>query len=103
MLLKVGDKVQMISGKDKGKTGTVKKTISTDNKIIVEGINLVKKHQKSQGENSQGGIIDVEAPVNASNAMIVDPLTGKPVRIGYKVKDDKKIRVAKQSGNDIDK
>ena len=101
MNFKKGDKVVVISGKSKGTVGTIS-TILKDNKVIVEGANMVKKHIKPNGQTA-GSIVEVEAPINASNAMIVDPKTGKPSRIGHTVdKNGKKVRVAKKSDSKID-
>ena len=76
MKLKVGDKVVVISGADKGKEGKIIKTLRSENKVIVEGVHIVKKHQKPTGNNS-GGILEIEAPIDASNVMIIDPKTKK--------------------------
>ena len=73
MLIKTGDKVRVISGKDRGQEGTVKKVISAKNRIVVEGVNKIKKHQKPTNVNPQGGIVDIEAPIDASNVMYLDP------------------------------
>mgnify|MGYP003548394986 FL=1 len=109
MQIKVGDTVVVIAGKDrftkakKGnivpKTGKVLKTFKDENKVIVEGVNIVKKHQKPTQANPNGGILEVEAPIDASNVMLLDPKTNKPTRVGIKF-DEKgnKIRVAKKSG-----
>ena len=101
MFLKTGDKVRVIAGKDKGQEGTVKKTLASENRVIVEGVNVVKKHQKPSNVNPNGGIIDQEAPINASNVMLLDPSTNEPTRVGYQVVDGKKVRVAKKSGQHI--
>lgn len=101
MFLKTGDKVRVIAGKDKGQEGTVKKTLASENRVIVEGVNVVKKHQKPSNVNPNGGIIDQEAPINASNVMLLDPSTNEPTRVGYQVVDGKKVRVAKKSGQQI--
>ena len=82
MKLKVGDKVVVISGADKGKEGKIIKTLRSENKVIVEGVHIVKKHQKPTGNNS-GGILEIEAPIDASNVMIIDPKTKKGTRIGH--------------------
>ena len=97
MKLKVGDKVEVISGSDKGKTGKIIKTLRSENKVIVEGINLVKKHVKPDNANKTGGIIEVEAKLDASNVMILDKKTNKPTRIYHDVdkKTNKKVRVGK--------
>jgi len=102
MFLKTGDKVRVIAGKDKGQEGTVKKTLASENRVIVEGVNVVKKHQKPSNVNPNGGIIDQEAPINASNVMLLDPSTNEPTRVGYQVVDGKKVRVTKKSGQQID-
>ena len=101
MNLKVGDKVIVIAGSNKGKEGTIKKVLKKENRVIIEGINLVKKHQKGNGQES-GGILEVEAPIHASNVMIIDPKTKKPTRIGKKLEKDKKVRIAIKSGEKLD-
>ena len=102
MNFKTGDKVVVISGKDKGKEGKITSVLRKENKVVVEGVNVVKKHQKGNGQ-TPGGIVDMEAPIHASNVMIVDPKTKKPTRIGHKInKDGKKIRVSKKSNSDLD-
>lgn len=97
MKLKVGDKVRVMSGKDKGKEGKITHTFKSENKVIVEGINLVKKHVKPDNANKIGGIIEVEAKLDASNVMILDKKTNKPTRIYHDVdkKTNKKVRVGK--------
>ncbi len=101
MNLKVGDKVVVITGSNKGKEGTIKKVLKADNKVIIEGINMVKKHQKGNG-NETGGIIEKESPIHASNVMLIDPKTKKPTRIGHTIKNDKKVRIARRSNNVLD-
>ena len=102
MNFKTGDKVVVISGKDKGKEGKITSVLRKENKVVVEGVNVVKKHVKGNGQTA-GSITEIEAPINASNAMIADPKTGKPTRIGITVdKNGKKIRVAKKSNSNID-
>ena len=103
MKLKVGDKVKVIAGSSKGKEGKIIKTLRSENKVIVEGVNIVKKHKKGNGQET-GGILEVEAPINASNVMIIDPKTKKVARIGYKKdeKTNKKIRISKKSNEKID-
>ncbi|ANZ61473.1 50S ribosomal protein L24 [Secundilactobacillus paracollinoides] len=103
MFIKTGDKVRVISGKDKGKEGTVKKTLSAKNRVVVEGVNMIKKHQKASQTNPQGGIIDTEAPIQVSNVMLIDPSTNQPTRVGFREEDGKKVRFAKKSGETIDK
>lgn len=97
MKLKVGDKVRVMTGKDKGKEGRITHTFKNENKVIVEGVNLVKKHVKPDNANKTGGIIEVEAKLDASNVMILDKKTNKPTRIYHDVdsKTNKKVRVGK--------
>ncbi|WP_042453976.1 50S ribosomal protein L24 [Neobacillus dielmonensis] len=102
MHVKKGDKVRVISGKDKGKTGVILAAYPKDNRVVVEGVNIVKKHSKPSQVNPQGGIVSFEAPIHVSNVMPIDPKTGNPTRVGYKTVDDKKVRVAK-SGEVLDK
>lgn len=101
--VKKGDKVQVISGKDKGKQGVILEAYPKLNKVLVEGVNVVKKHAKPSQANPQGGILSQEAPIHASNVMPLDPKTGAPTRVGYNVVDGKKVRVAKKSGETLDK
>jgi len=101
--LKKGDKVIVTTGKDKGKTGEITTVFPKENKVIVGGVNMVKRHTKPSQE-SAGGIISKEMPIHVSNVALVDPKTGKATRIGYKVeKDGHKVRVAKKSGEVVDK
>ncbi|WP_088345061.1 MULTISPECIES: 50S ribosomal protein L24 [Rhodomicrobium] len=100
--IKKGDKVVVLAGRDKGKRGEVIKAFPTENKVVVQGINLVRKHQK-QTPGQEGGIISKEAPIQVSNLAIEDPKDGAPTRIGYKILDDgRKVRYAKRSGEVID-
>ena len=87
MNLKVGDKVVVIAGKDKGKEGKIIKTLRKDNKVVVEGINIITKHVKPNAQNENGGIIKVEAPIHVSNVMIIDPKTKKRTRIAHEIDD----------------
>jgi len=101
--IKKGDKVIVITGKDKGKTGEVTKVLVQENKVIVSGINVAKRHTKPSQE-SAGGIISKEMPIQISNVAYVDPKTNKPTRLGIKIdKDGRKVRVAKKSGEVVDK
>ncbi len=101
--VKKDDNVIVISGKDKGKKGRVIAAYPRENRVLVEGVNLVKKHTRPSTNNPQGGIVEQEAPIHASNVMHVDPKTGKATRIGYKVLENgKKVRIAKKSGQEID-
>ena len=103
MNFKVGDKVVVIAGSDKGKTGKIIKTLKSANKVVVEGVHIIKKHKKPTTQES-GGILEVEAPIHASNVMIVDPKTKKGTRIGHTTdsKTNKKIRIAKKSNEKLD-
>ena len=103
MHVKKGDKVMVISGKDKGKTGVVLAAFPKKSRVLVEGINIVKKHYKPSQLNPQGGINDQEAAIHVSNVMPIDPKTGEPTRVGSKTVDGKKVRVAKKSGEILDK
>jgi large subunit ribosomal protein L24 len=100
MKLKKGDTVVVIAGKDKGKEGEVVQVMPTANKLIVNGVNTAKKHSKARKTNQQGGIIDRDMPVDASNVMLVHK--GKPTRVGYTTQSDgTKVRVAKRTGEVI--
>ncbi|MGX7394212.1 MULTISPECIES: 50S ribosomal protein L24 [Carnobacterium] len=103
MYIKSGDKVKVITGKDKGKEGVILKAFPKKDQVIVEGINMVKKHQKPSSVNPQGGIIEMEAPVHVSNVMLIDASTGEPTRVGYKVEEGKKVRISKKTGEVLDK
>ena len=102
MNLKVGDKVVVIAGSDKGKEGKIIKTLRSENRVVVEGVLIVKKHVKPNGQQA-GGIVEVEAPIHASNVMIIDPKSKKRTRIGHTTeKNGKKIRIAKKSNEKLD-
>ena len=103
MHVKKGDKVVVISGKDKGKQGTILAAYPKKNRVLVEGVNIVKKHSKPSQANPQGGILSQEAAIHVSNVMPLDPKSGKPTRVGYKIENGQKVRVAKISGETLDK
>ncbi|OEF98018.1 50S ribosomal protein L24 [Desulfuribacillus alkaliarsenatis] len=104
MHVKKGDEVVVIAGKDKGKKGKVLTSFPTDAKVLVEGVNMVKKHARASQQNPQGGILNQEAPIHVSNVMLIDPKSGEATRVGKKIlSDGKKVRVAKKSGEAIDK
>lgn len=104
MRIKKGDLVVVIAGKDKGKKGRVLAAYPKKQRVLVEGVNMVKRHTKPNPANPQGGIITKEAPVHVSNVMIVDPKTGEPTRVGMKIlSDGTKVRYAKKSGEILDK
>ena len=100
MKIKKGDMVKVIAGRDKGKEGKVVSVDAKNNKVVVEGINMVSKHTKPNAQNQNGGIIRMEAPINVSNVMYVHK--GKATKIGYKLENGKKSRVAKSTGEVID-
>ncbi len=99
--IKKGDNVVVIAGNDKGKTGKVLSVSPADDRVIVEGINMVSKHTKPNSKQPQGGIIKQEAGIHISNLQIADPATGKASRVGFKTVDGKKVRFAKKSGEEI--
>ena len=102
MKIKQGDKVVVIAGKDKGKEGKVIQTLKAQDKVIVEGVNIVKKHIKPNG-GQDGRIAEVEAPLHVSNVMIIDPKTKKGTKVGYTIdKNGKKIRVSRKSNEKLD-
>ena len=98
--IKKGDTVRVIAGKDKDKEGKVLLVNAKNNTVVVEGVNMITKHEKPSMANQQGGIVNREAPINISNVMYLHK--GKPTRIGFKVEGDKKVRVAKSTGETID-
>ncbi len=100
--IKKGDKVVVLTGKDKGKTGEVLTVHPADERAVVRGINIARRHQK-QTASEQGGIVSKEMPIHLSNIAVADPTDGKPTRVGFKVSEDgRKQRVAKRSGEVID-
>ena len=100
--IKKGDNVVVLTGKDKGRTGTVLEMVTKSDRVLVQGINMVKRHTK-QSQTSEGGIIAKEAAIHISNVALADPKDGKPTRVGIKTNDDgKKVRFAKRSGDLID-
>ena len=98
--IKKGDTVKVIAGKDKDKEGKVISVDAKNGKVIVEGVNVVKKHTKPSAANQNGGIVSKEAPIDASNVMYVHK--GKATRVGFKIENDKKVRFAKATGKVID-
>ncbi|GAK04740.1 LSU ribosomal protein L24p [Geomicrobium sp. JCM 19037] len=94
--VKTGDKVKVITGKDKGKEGVILKALPSKERVIVEGVNVVKKHAKPTQENPQGGILNEEAAIHVSNVMLIDPKSGEPTRVGYKHEDGKKSTCCKK-------
>ena len=106
MHIKTGDLVQIIAGNYRGVRGEVLRAIPREGRVVVRGVNVVKKHQKPQQggrARARGGIIEFEAPIDVSNVMIVDPQTNEPTRIGYRFEEDgRKVRYAKSSGAALD-
>ena len=100
--IRKGDRVVVTTGRDKGKKGEVLKVFPEDSRVLVQGVNMIKRHQK-QTQRQQGGIVNKEAPVHVSNVAHIDPKSGEPTRVGFKVLNDgRKVRVAKKSGESID-
>ncbi len=100
--IKKGDNVVVLTGKDKGRTGTVLEMVTKSDRVLVQGINMVKRHTK-QSQTSEGGIVAKEAAIHISNVALADPKDGKATRVGIKTNDDgKKVRFAKRSGDLID-
>lgn len=99
--IKKGDKVVVIAGRDKGKKGEVLSTVPSENRAVVSGVNVVKRHQK-QTPGQEGGIVAKSLSIHVSNLALTDPKDGKPTRVGYKMVGDKKVRFAKRSGEVID-
>ena len=100
--IKKGDSVVVLSGKDKGRTGTVAQVMPKDSKIVVDGINIATRHRKPSQANPQGGIDRFPAPMHISKVALADPKDGKPTRVRFETKDGKKVRVAVKSGESID-
>lgn len=103
MKIKKGDNIKVISGKDKGKTGKILRALPREDKVLIEGVNVKKRHRRPTRTNQHGQIVDITLPIHVSNVMIIDPKTNKPTRIGSKVVNGKKVRVARKSGTQIDK
>ncbi len=101
--IRKGDRVQVLAGRDKGKRGEVLRVMPTESRALVQGVNVVKRHQKPRGLNAPGGIQEKEAPIHLSNLALIDPKSDKPARVGFRVLEDgKKVRVAKGSGEVLD-
>lgn len=100
--LKKGDRVRVLTGKDRGKEGVIMRVLPAANKVIVDGVNVAKKHQKARTATSQGGIIDKDMPIPVPNVALLSPSDGKPTRVGYKVLEDgSKIRICRRTGAEI--
>lgn len=103
MHVKKGDKVTVLSGKDRGKQGTILEVFPKKERVLVEGVNLIHKHAEPSQDNPQGGILHQEAAIHVSNVLPLDPKSGEPTRVGYEVRDGNKVRIAKKSGESLDK
>ncbi len=102
MKIKKGDRVVVLSGKDRGKEGVVMRALPKDDKVIVEGVNVAKKHQRPTRMTMQGGIIDKDMPLHVSNVAIISPGDGKPTRVAYRFDDDgQKIRICRRTGAEL--
>ena len=99
--IRKGDSVVVLAGKDKGRSGEVLQVMPKENRAVVRGINVVKRHQR-QTQTQEAGIVDKEASIHLSNLALADPKDGKATRVGFKIDGDKKVRVAKRSGETID-
>jgi len=99
--IKKEDNVMIVAGKDAGKTGKVVQVLTKKGRVVVEGLNMVKKHQKP-APNREGGIVDMEAPIHMSNVMVVDPSDNKPTRVGFEVREGRKLRVSRRTGTVLD-
>ena len=102
MKLKKSDNVKILAGKDSGKTGVIERVFPAENKIVVKGIAMAKKHVKPSRKNTQGGIIDINLKIDASNAIIVCPNCSQPTKIAYEIKDKNKIRICKKCKQSIE-
>lgn len=105
MHVRKNDEVQVIAGRDRGKRGRVLRVLPEKNRVVVEGVNIVKRHTKPNPQRQvKGGIVEREAPIHASNVMLVCPDTGKPTRVGHRTLDDgRRVRVSRRSGGVLDK
>jgi len=99
--IKKGDRVIVLSGKDKGKEGIVHQALPTEGKVIVEGVNTAKRHRAARSATETGGIIEIDKPIDVSNVAVISPSDGKPTRVGYKFEAGKKVRVCKRTGVEL--
>lgn len=102
MKVRKDDEVAVLTGREKGKTGKIVKVFPDDDSVLVQGVNMVKRHQKPQ-QGRQGGIVEKEAPIHVSNVALLDPKDRKPTKVGYKTVDGRKLRFARRSGEMIDR
>lgn len=101
MKIRTGDTVKVITGQDKGKSGKVTRVLPKRNAVVVEGINMKKRHRKSRQKNQKGQVVEFAAPIDVSNVALIDPTDNTPTRIGYKYENGNKIRMTKKSGTTI--
>lgn len=101
MKIRKGDTVRVLSGKDRGREGVVTAAFPATGKVIVEGVNVARRHTKARSQEDPGGIIDKDMPIDASNVAVLSPKDGKPTRVGYVMDGDEKIRVCKRTGEKI--
>ena len=99
--IKKGDRVIVLAGRDKGRQGAVTRVFPTENRVLVEGVNVVQRHTRPSQANPQGGIVNKEAPIHVSNVACIDPKSGEATRVGFRMEGDKKVRFAKKSGEVI--
>ena len=99
--IKKGDRVVVLSGKDKGKEGVVAKALPSQGKVVIDGVNTAKRHRASRSATDTGGIIDIDKPIQVSNVAVISPKDGKPTRVGYKLEGGKKVRICKRTGVEI--
>jgi len=102
MKVRKGDNVMVIAGKDRGKTGKILRAFPNREQVIIEGVNIKKKHQRPNRRNQKGQILSIASPIHVSNVQLIDPKSDKPTRVGLRVEKDKKIRFAKRSGAVLD-
>lgn len=101
--IKRGDRVVVLTGKDRGKQGTVRTVVTKTNRVLVEGVNIVKRHQRARQQSQASAIIEREAPIHMSNVMLIDPNSGEPTRVGFRRREDGTlVRIGKRSGEDIE-
>lgn len=102
MKIRKGDRVQVLTGKDKGKEGVVSRVYPDRNRVLVDGVNVARRHQKPRTMNEPGGIIDKDLPIHVSNVALLSPRDGRPTRVGYKINDDgTKVRVCRRTGAEL--
>jgi large subunit ribosomal protein L24 len=102
MKIKKGDRVRVLSGKDRGKEGVVMRALPNEGKVIVDGVNIAKKHQKPTRMDQAGGIVHKDMPIDVSNVAVIDPSDGKPTRVGYRLDaDGTKTRISRRTGTEI--